>query len=250
MTDLTVRVESLRAAFADVFDGPGFKLVDALIARADALGGEAGDRLRARAVERVGVIEAALACAVDDASRELAGLDEEASAAANAALRRGDARAARRAIRRARFDVVRSCEKVAVPWAARLGGEAAARGMGSLSRDLVDLCASGFVERSAHGRAVALAGAVSLALFRASAQSMRATIALARTADGIPEGAGPYNGQVLAARALLAMAELSPAYLQAVVAAVDDLAALEARLGTEPSKTKPRPARRKRAAAR
>jgi hypothetical protein len=100
-----------------------------------------------------------------------------------------------------------------------------------------------------HGRAVALGAAVSSALLSASAESVRATIAVARAADNLPEAAGPYNGQVLAARALAAMAELSPAYVRAVVAAADDLAALDARLAPEAQKPKARaPAKRKRAA--
>jgi hypothetical protein len=245
---LRARVESLRAARADVFDGPGFGLLEALLERAEALGGEAGTRLLVRASDRAGLIEAAFKRALDGASCEIEAMGEGAPPAAREALEGGDPRAARRALRRARVDAARSHERIAVSWAARLGSEASARGEESLVQELSELCSNGVVERGAHGRAVALGGVASAALFQASAEGLRATIAIARATDNLPESAGPYNSQVLAARALAAMAELSPAYARAVVAAIDDLASLEVHLGLEPPKARPRPAGRKRAA--
>lgn len=248
MSELRGRLQALRVASGEVFDGPGLGLVEALLTRGEALGGQAGARLHARAAERAGRIEAALARALGEASRELEAMGPEAPSAAKGALERGDPRAARRAIRQARFEAARSGETVAVPWAARLGGEASLRGEEGLSRELARVCASGVVGRSAHREAVALGGAASSALFRASAESARATVAIARTSDNLPEDAGPYNSQVLAARALARLAELSPAYAAALVAVLDDLAGLEAQLGPEPSRTRPRVSRAKRAA--
>jgi hypothetical protein len=98
---------------------------------------------------------------------------------------------------------------------------------------------------------VALGDALSRALLRQSAESARATLAVARATDNLPEAAGPYNGQVLVARTLAELAELAPAYVRALVAAADDLAAMEALLTPEAQKPKrsPRPAKRRRAAA-
>lgn len=80
-------------------------------------------------------------------------------------------------------------------------------------------------------------GASSRALFRDSAERARAALAVARAADNLPEAAGPYNAQVLAARALEAMNALSPEYLRTFIAALDDLAAVQA-LTAEPEPRK------------
>lgn len=234
MSELRARVAALQASGVEVFDGPGLGLVEALLERAEGLGGGAGERLAARAAERLGLVEAAFARARDEVLGELHAMGEAAPREAREALERGDARGARRALRRARLEAVRSRQRIAVPWAVRLEDEARARGEEELSRAIAALCASGAVERAAHGQAVALGAAASSALLRATAESARATLAIARASDNLPETAGPYNGQVLAARTLAAMAELSPAYARAVVAAIDDLAALDARLGPVP----------------
>lgn len=252
MSDLRARLEALRAACAEAFDAPGLGLVEALLGRAEALAGAAGERLLGRAEERLGRIEEAFGRASAEARAEIEALGEHPGldlGEAREALTRGDPRAARRAARRAKLAASQARERIAVPWAARLGGAVALRGEEDLARELAALCEGGAVERSSHAQAVALGEAASAALLRGSMESARATIAIARSADNLPEHAGPYNGQVLAARALSVMAEISPAYARAVVAAVDDLAALDARLGPEAPKAKARPARKKRAAA-
>lgn len=249
MSDLRARLAALREAGADAFDAPGLGLAEALLGRAEALGGAAGERLLGRAEERVTRLEEAFGRACAEARAEIAAQPEVDLREAREALERGDPRAARRALRRATATASRAKERISVPWAVRLGGAVAARGEEELSRELSALCEGGAVERGSHAQAVALGEAASAALLRGSLESTRATIAIARSADNLPEAAGPYNGQVLAARALAAMAELSPAYARAVIAAVDDLAALDARLGAEPPKARARPARKKRAAA-
>jgi hypothetical protein len=241
------RVDALRARGAEVFDGPGLAFIESLLVRADAIGGDGGARLEARATERVSALDDALTRESADVADELDAMGELAPAEVRAALERGDPKGARRALKRARFEAARAREPVEVPWAARLGGDATARGEHALAHELTALCATGVIDRGAHAQAVALGGAVSSALFRSSAESVRATVAIARSADSVPESAGPYNGQVLAARALTAMAELSPAYARVVVAAIDDLAALDARLTPQPAKAKARPAKRRRA---
>jgi hypothetical protein len=253
MSELHARVEALRALSAQAFDGPGMGLIETLLARAQQLGGNAGARLAARAAERTARVEAAFAAARSEASRELAALGDAASSSTaddvRAAVDRGDLRSARRVIRRARVETARSAEPIAVPWAAPLGLVGSARGEQTLARELDALCTNGVVDRLAHSQALALRGTLSSALYRGSAESVRATVAIARAADNLPEGAGPYNGQVLALRALVAMAELSPEYARVVVAAVDDLAALEAWLAVEaakaPTRVSVRPPKRK-----
>ncbi|HSN97163.1 MAG TPA: DUF2894 domain-containing protein, partial [Candidatus Nanopelagicales bacterium] len=68
--------------------------------------------------------------------------------------------------------------------------------------------------------------------FRESLGSARAALAVARAVDRIPPAAGPYNPQALAARALQAAEALSPTYVRALLEELDDLAALEAALGS------------------
>lgn len=253
---LQSRLLRLREAGAETFDPPGFGLVVALLARAEALPGGAREKIHARAGVRMELLEGALASARAAAEREIGALVEagaEVPGAVADALARGEIARVRREIRRARRELSQRRQDVAVPWVARLGGEARARGASlpdEVARDLERLVEhGGAIPRGAHGRAVALGAAVSSALLSASAESVRATIAVARATDNLPEAAGPYNGQVLAARALTAMAELSPAYVRAVVAAADDLAALDARLAPEAPKPKARAAtKRKRAA--
>lgn len=244
---LEARLEALGAGGAEALDGPGLALARALVARGEALGGAPRDHLRARAAARVAQIERALASGREAARQAIAALVEvlgEAPPALHDALARGDLDGVRRAVRRRLRDLARERRRVAVPWAARLHGEARSRGAAlpeEVSRDLDALAAAPDVAHGAHASAAALGSTVSSALFRASAESVRAAMAVARAADNVPADAGPYNAQVLAARALSIMAELAPAYLQVVVTAVDDLAALEARLAVEPVKGKSKP---------
>lgn len=243
---LAVRVDALRQDFAAVFDGPGLGLIESLLARAQVLGGEAGARLSMRATLRIEALEAALASATLEVTRELDALGDAAPGAAREALARGDRRAARRALRRARADLVRGREQVGVSWAARLAADATSRGEDGLGRELTALCAEGVIDREAHAHAVALGATLSSALFRRSAESARATVALARSVDNLPESAGRYNSQVLALRALAEMAALSPEYVRVLVAAIDDLAAVANLLGTSPPVAKVARARRAR----
>ncbi len=244
MSELANRLHALRQDFAAVFDGPGFGLIASLLSRAELLGGEAGARLSARASLRIEALEAALAQATLEVTRELDALGEAAPVAAREALARGDRQGARRALRRARTEVARAREQVGVSWAARLAGDATSRGEAGLGRELSALCGDGVIDRDAHAHAVALGSTISSALFRRSAESVRATIAIARSAYNLPESSGRYNSQALAIRALAEMAELSPEYARVVVAAIDDLAALDGLVGASPSAAKAGKARR------
>lgn len=250
------RLAALRAEGAEVFDVPGFGLVASLLARAAALGGGAGALLVGRARLRMEALGAALREARAAAEMELGALVEDGAVVApelREALFRGEVTRVRREVRRTLRERARERQRVQISWVTRLHGDALSRGA-RLSADVVrDLDGLGgadsTVERGAHGHAVALGDALSCSLLRDSAESARATLAVARAADNLPEDAGPYNGQVLVARMLAAMAELSPTYVRAMVAAADDLAALEALLAPKAQKTKPKAAKRRRAAA-
>jgi len=250
------RMASLREAGAEAFDPAGYGFVAALLARAEALPGGAREKIRERARQRIELLEGALGVARAEAQREMCALREAGADVPPdlvEALARGEIPRVRRELRRARRELARDRADVAVPWVARLRGEAEARGAqlpDDVARALDHLAArGGVVERAAHTGAVALRSAVSSALLSASAESVRATIAVARATDNLPDAAGPYNGQVLAARALSAMAELSPAYVRAVVAAADDLAAVSLRLAPEAQRPKARAATKRRRAA-
>lgn len=249
------RLARLRADGADHFDPPAYYCVEALLSRARALGGGAAARLEARAAARLDLLEEALRRARADAEGHLRALTVaggDVDPALRAALRRGDLAAVRRGARRGLRELLAARRKTAVPWLARLRGEAAAREIRlppEIERGLAELgCDGDLVERHAHHRARALSNALSAALFRESVGTARAALAVARAADNIPEDAGPYNAHALAARALQAVERVSPAYLRALFEGLDDLAALEAALAPEPGKVgKRRVARRGRA---
>ncbi|AUX48345.1 hypothetical protein SOCE26_098790 [Sorangium cellulosum] len=243
-----MRLAALRRAGADRFDPPGYRFVEALLERARALDGGARARLDARASARLAALEAAFHRARADAMAELraladAGVPDDGALAA--ALDRGELAAVVRAARRRLRERAAERQPTSVPWLARLRGEAAARDMRlpePLARDLAELpCEGDVVERRVKRQAQALTSALSTALFHESLVSARATLAVARAADNIPEDAGPYNAQVLASRALCAAERLSGHYLRALVAGLQDLGALAAALEPEPE----RPARKK-----
>jgi hypothetical protein len=87
-----------------------------------------------------------------------------------------------------------------------------------------------------------LAHELSQALFGESMAASRATVAMARATDNVPEVSGPYNPQSVAARALAELAVLAPAYARALVASLDDLVVLDA-VAPPPA---PKPSRRRR----
>lgn len=238
-----VRLAALREAGAERFDPPGFRLIEVLLARARTLGGGAQAHLEARAKLRLDRLEAAFRGAraeAEAALRALAEAGDPDDGALAEALERGELQAVVRAARRRQRALAAARQKMAVPWLSRLRGEAAARDVRlpePLARDLAQLAQAGdVVERRAKQQARALSNALSAALFHESLASARAELAVARAADNVPEDAGPYNAQVLAARALSAAGQLSAPYLRALVASLQDLGALIAAFEPEPSK--------------
>ena len=257
MSDLAALVSALRAAGGEVFDPLGFGFVESLVARAEALGGGARARLLDRARTRIDALDAALREARATAGQELGALAAEGGLIApelDEALARGDVTWVRREARRAHRLLVQGRRRVQVPWLTRLQGEALARGTrvsDEVAHGLEGVGrVDGSVERGSHGSAVAAGTALSRTLFRESVESARAAVAVARAVDNVPDAAGPYNGQVLAARALAALADLAPEYLRVIIAAADDLAALEVllALGAETGKGRAEKRRRTQAA--
>ncbi|AUX37405.1 hypothetical protein SOCE836_096280 [Sorangium cellulosum] len=245
------RLAALRASGAHRFDPASYRFIEALLERARALDGGARARLDARASARLTALEAAFHRARADAEAQLraladAGIPDDGALAA--ALSLGDLPAVARAARRRLRALAAERQTTAVPSLARLRGEAAARDVrlpAPLARDLAELpCDGDVVERRVKRQAQALSNALSTALFHESLVSARATLAVARAADNVPEDAGPYNAQVLAARALCAAERLSAHYLRALVASLQDLGALSAALEPQPAKPA-KPARKK-----
>lgn len=238
------RLDHLRAGGGAEFDPLGQALVVTLLARAEAECEGVQALLAGRLDARLDALEEAYRAERGLADRQIATLADagiEPSCAVHEALQRGDFAAVRRGARQllgARKEAQRTAR---VPWIARLRGEARARDFAlpdDVTRGLDALgIENGTVDRAEMRRAQALGNAMSSALFRESAEGARAELAVARAADNLPEGAGPYNGQVLAAKALSAMAALSPGYVRALIAGLDDLAAVEVRLAPEERKT-------------
>ena len=166
--------------------------------------------LAGRIEARIEALEAAYRAARDAATGAIATLADAGvvtPAELTEALRRGDFVGVRRGVRRLLGAREQAQRPARVPWVARLRGEARSREIALPEEVTRGLDALGgadcTVVRSAMRRAQAVGSAVSSALFRESAEHARAELAVARATDNLPEGAGPYNGQVLAARGSL-----------------------------------------------
>ncbi len=220
---LRVELDALASAGARTFDPPAFDFAMALVTKAETLTGAAAARLFARAAMRVSSLAAALAQARTRAEAALASVPDPDGALA-------------RALRDGAFDrVVRAARRVArVPppardgaWIARLEAKTRARGMRPIAGG---------------------ARALTHALYEASRAEVAATIAALRAEADLPEAAGPYNPQALAAATLAELAALSPAYLAALVAHLGELGVLLALPPVSASESRaPALSRRKRA---
>ena len=238
------RLDGLRQRGGVEYDSLGQGLIVTLLARAEAEDDGVQGLLMGRIEARLCAIEAAFRADRCGADREIATLEDagiEPSGEVREALGRGDFASVRRGARQLLGARQEATKTARVPWIARLRGEARSRDLAlsdEVTRGLDALGAEdGTVDRTEMRRAQALGNAMSSALFRESAEGARAELAVARAADNLPDGAGPYNGQVLAAKALSAMAALSPGYVRALISGLDDLAAMEALLAPEERKT-------------
>lgn len=231
MTQLAVAVRRLREGGVGAFDEAGLAFALSLAERGRALGGEAGRRLVERALERAGRLERA---------------QQHARARAEAEL--GRLRAAS----------IEPPPEIARAYAAGSYAEAARAAEALLHRARRDRRARGRAWRRAASTPPPAAMTVTevravlepraaivsdrLAGYRESAEAARAELIVAQAIDGAPKQAGPYNPHAVAARALVALADLSPTYLRAYLATLSDLGRLEAI--SQPSGAKPRRAAR------
>lgn len=258
---LGVRLDRLVRAGAGRFDPPGVRCIEILLERARTIGGEGGTRLAERAAARLVALEEALVRARGEA-REALGRLAEAGLAPDGdvaeAMEAGDYANARRAADRARLEARRARRSPERRWLRRVARRAASRVLAlphDVAMGLARLEEVGpSSDLAARRTAQELGGVVSLALFRETAETARAQLAVARALDNLPEQPGPYNPQLLAARALATLSELSPAYLRAFMANLDDLARLEAAIvamqpepepAKKPAKKRKKPVRSK-----
>jgi len=225
------RLETLRQGGAEVFDGPGFRFIEALLERAEGLEGVAGEHLRRRAAERLSGFEAAFASARAEARATLATLDA-ADADPDADFARAYAsgdygfvrREAPRALRRARTDDVDAARRRVV----RLARQARSRGLTlqPALRARVHAATVGEQPIEALPELRTVGDQLARALFREAADHARSALVVARASDRVAETVGPYNPDALAARTLALVEALSPGYLRATLAGLEDLAAL------------------------
>ena len=229
------RLEELRAVGARAHDAPAFDFAATLLAKAESLGGAAGERLLRRAVARteqlaqeLGIVRARAAACLEHLG--------DARAPATLAFEAGNFGAVVRVARRESAKPLQAAAAYA-EWLARLRGEAFRRGVRS-------------PDASSRGAARSERAEVHLlarALYESSRDEAEATrIALRADAD-LPADAGPYNPLVVAVGALGALSTLSPSYLVALLAQLAELAPLFA---LPPPVARPAPAARRRRPAR
>lgn len=230
---MKARLDKLRGEGAEVFDGPGFRFIEALSTRAEGLEGAAGEHLRRRAAERLSAFEAAFASARAEARATLATLDAagaDPDGAFAAAFGRGDykhiKREAARALRLARVDDSDAARDRVL----RLWRQAQGRGatLAPALRQRVATVATAAAHEQPIGELRAVGDALARTLFREAADHARSALVVARAADRRPTEAGPYNPEVLSSRALALVEGLSPSYLRAYLTGLEDLDALRA----------------------
>lgn len=223
------RMDTLRESGAEVFDGPGFRFIEGLLERAEGLDGVAGEHLRRRAAERLSAFEAAFASARAEARATLATLDAaeaDPDGDFTRAFAAGDygfvRREAPRALRRARTDDADAARARIV----RLARQARGRGL-TLPPPLRARVHAATAESAADVAELRTVGdQLARALFREAADHARSALVVARAGDRVPETVGPYNPEALAARTLALVEALSPGYLRATLAGLEDLAAM------------------------
>ena len=223
------RLDRLRLAGAEAFDGPGFRFIASLLERAGELDGGAGAHLRQRAAERLSAFEAAFASARAEARATLATLDAagaDPDGVLAAAFATGDykrvKREAPRALRSARTEDVDAARARVV----RLARQARARGM-TLAPALRARVHAATTAPHPLGELRTVGDQLARALFREAADHARSALVVARASDRVSDEAGLYNPEALSAQTLTLVESLSPSYLRAYLASLDDLAALE-----------------------
>ena len=238
---VTARLETLRAEGAEAFDAPALRFIEQLLAKAEHIGGGAGDRLRARAEARLDALQADLDAARQKASEAieaLAEIQDPEGAAAVAEVQRlveaGDHRGATRAAARLQRGLVDRRQPKARARVERQIQRAEAAGV-SLPSKLKHQITEALEDPQGSPEILdALADEAGRALYRAAADDTHATVVVARAGDAVPDEAGPYNPQAVSAKALAALEALSPAHLRHWVRHLEGFDAL-ARLPAPPA---------------
>jgi len=189
---LQERLADLAEAGGERFDPPGYAFVLSLLAKSEALQGPASQRLHDRAIAQLERQEARFEQGQERAQRELEALGKsqcDPTGHIARAYESGDCLSVFRATRRHR------------------------------PTPRQDECAD-------NGTAATPSGDTPADRYRRAAAAVTTSLHLASTQAQVPEGAGPYNGDMLAARALLALESISESYLISLTERLDDLATL------------------------
>lgn len=188
---MTAHHEALLAALdeagARTFDPAGFGLIGALLGRAERTFGGAADMLRARADARIDQLTKSFGTARARAREALATIPEEAANRAELTHALGSGDL---------VSVIRASKRHA-------------------RRSLA--CSADAPRSSRHAMANT---------YERSFENVQAAFSVAHALDALPEASGPYNALSLAARTLVELGALSPAYLRAHVLRLEDLGAL------------------------
>jgi len=211
---LRLELEKIGESGARAFDEPAYRFIDALLIRAEKLGGEVGSRLRARASERLAQLEDDFISARDSVSHDLLELEAngvELEPALRRAYESGHLRRAQRKARRRLARIEAHRRRTSRDIVDRIAEKARARGLTPPPPmpevPLLALPAPRPVPEEIFR--------LSELLYRQAYESSSARHAVANALDGLPKVAGRYHSTTIAARTLAEMESLSFPYLAA-----------------------------------
>jgi hypothetical protein len=211
---MRTELERLRERGARAFDEPAYRFIEALLKRAEALGGEAGAHLSARASDRMTDLRESFETARERTEQDLAQLRElgdEPNSTMKAELEAGRLEAAHRRVRR-RIERLRAHRRrTRGEIIERIAEKARTRGLTPPppAPDLPLLTAG--APRPAPEEVFRL----SELLYKQAFETSSARHAVANALDGLPKVAGRYHATTIAARTLAEMEGLSFPYLAA-----------------------------------
>ena len=221
LDDLEARLGALAEQGGSTFDAPGARMIASLLSRSNALPSGAARQLRARAELRLTELERRFREARDQGAFEAERLSR---------LGFADADKLAVGLQSGRLDPLRRASL-------RPGSEA----RGELKRSIERFAARVHAPRQ-RGTAALLHAATRSYHRRYEAAVVHTTVA--RELDSLPELAGRYHADSIAARALARLEELSPAYLRARLSHLSTLDAVQSFVELDPAPVS-RPRRRK-----
>ena len=229
MMDLERRLDRLREAGLQVFDGPGLRFVETLLLRAATLTPVEARRIHARADERLQTLEESFRAANEEAVAlltEVLTLGADPEGRFENAISMGDfslvKNEAPRLLTRLRsgLDVAARARVQRLIDQADTKGAELAPELRDAARRLLD--APGPIGASARE----VGDALGRAMYRDAAEHARTTVVVARAHDRLSRDHGPYNAEAIAAQVLSRFETLSPAYLRVMVGWLEDLSIL------------------------